>query len=254
VVDRLFSDGDLAAFYDVFCPWEGRGDFDFYLPLVMSADAVLDVGCGTGALLHGARDAGHTGRLVGLDPAVGMLEQARRRSDIEWMLGDLASVAWQGEFDLVVMTGHAFPVFVEDDELRASLSAIRSALTEYGHLAFETRNPMVRAWESWTPHNAVEAVSTAGAVVRMAHEVDTPVDGGIVSFTITFDSDDWDRSQSSRSTLRFLDADSLGLFLSEAGLAIDQQFGDWDRQPLSGTSPEIITLARRATTSGPTAL
>ena len=246
MVDRLFSDTGLAALYDSFCPWERRGDFDFYLPLVMSADAVLDVGCGTGALLHGARDAGHTGRLVGLDPAPGMLEQARRRSDIEWVLGDLASVAWRDEFDLVVMTGHAFQVFVEDDELRASLAAIRAALTEHGCFAFETRNPAVRAWEDWTPDNAAEVVSTAGAVVRMAHEVDAPVNGDLVSFTITFASAAWDGPQVSRSTLRFLDADSLSSFLSEAGLAIDQQFGDWDRQPLSGTSPEIITLARRA--------
>ena len=27
--------------------------------------------------------------------------------------------------------------------------------------------------------------------------------------------------------------------------AIEEQFGDWDGQPLTATSPEIITLARR---------
>jgi len=49
----------------------------------------LDVGCGTGALLHQARESSHCGRLCGLDPADGMLKQARARSDIEWVLGDL---------------------------------------------------------------------------------------------------------------------------------------------------------------------
>ena len=190
----------------------------------MSAEAVLDVGCGTGALLRRAREAGHAGRLCGLDPADAMLDQARTRSDIEWVLGDLASVAWDQEFDLVVMTGHAFQVFVEDDELRASLAAIRSALTEDGHFAFETRNPLVREWERWNPDS---------------------VDGDVVSFTTTFTSPGWDRPQVSRSTLRFLDADSLASFLSGAGLAIEEQFGDWDRQPLTDTSPEIITIARR---------
>jgi hypothetical protein len=33
-------------------------------------------------------------------------------------------------------------------------------------------------------------------------------------------------------------------FLSDAGLAIDEQSGDWDRQPLTDMSPEIITIAR----------
>lgn len=147
MVDRLFSDADLAALYDVFNSWERRNDLEFYLPLVMSARAVLDVGCGTGMLLHRARGSGHTGRLCGLDPAVGMLQQARTRSDIEWILGDLASVRWNREFDLVVMSGHAFQVFVEDDALRVSLAAIRSALTDDGRFAFETRNPLVREWE-----------------------------------------------------------------------------------------------------------
>ena len=64
--DRLFADLGLAALYDAMCA--GRGDFAFYLPLVMAAPSVLDVGCGTGELLIRARDGGHTGRLTGLDP------------------------------------------------------------------------------------------------------------------------------------------------------------------------------------------
>src|ERR671925_1889453 len=133
MIERAFTDDRLAALYDAFCPPPARrDDFAFYLPLVMSARAVLDVGCGTGALLHAAREAGHTGRLCGLDPADGMLRQARRRSDIEWVLGDLGDVAWDQEFDLVVMTGHAFQVLLEDDEIRAALGAVRSALIHGG--------------------------------------------------------------------------------------------------------------------------
>jgi SAM-dependent methyltransferase len=246
VVDRQFADARLASLYDVFHPWDPRGDLGFYLPLVMSATAVLDVGCGTGMLLHRAREAGHSGRLCGLDPGRGMLEHARQRPDIEWVLGDLASTGWHQEFDLVVMTGHAFQVFVEDHELSASLARIGSALEQDGRFAFETRNPPARAWERWTPEDAVEATDESGAVVRMEHEVEEPVDGDRVSFTTTFTSREWDQPEVSRSTLRFLDASSLSSFLSAAGLVIDDQFGDWGRQPLTATSPEIITIARRA--------
>ena len=242
MVDRLFSEPRLAELYDAFCA--GRPDFDFYLPLVMSAKSVLDVGCGTGELLRLARQAGHTGRLCGLDPASAMLQQAQKRRDVEWVLGDLASVDWRREFDLVVMTGHAFQVFVEDVRLRTSLAAIRSALTDDGRFVFETRNPLARAWEVWTPDNAVEIVHR-GSVVRMAHQVETHVVGDVVSFTATFTSPSWQRPLVSRSTLRFLDANSLSSFLSEAGLTIEEQFGDWDRQRLTDTSPEIITVAQR---------
>jgi ubiquinone/menaquinone biosynthesis C-methylase UbiE len=247
-VDRQFSDTRLAALYDTFCAWERRRDFDFYLPLVMSAGAVLDVGCGTGALLHGARDAGHTGRLCGLDPADGMLRRARRRSDVEWVLGDLDAVAWDQEFDLVVMTGHAFQVLLEDDEIRTSLARLRSALVRGGRFAFETRNPLVREWESWTPENAIEVVDASGATVRMLHEVEA-IEGQFVSFSTTFVSSAWEKPQVSRSRLRFLDAASLSEFLSEAGLAIEEQFGDWDERPPTDGSPELITISRRRSAS-----
>ncbi len=174
-----------------------------------------------------------------------MLDQARARSDIQWNLGDLSSVAWDREFDLVVMTGHAFQVFVEDDAIRSSLATIRSVLTEDGQFAFETRNPLVREWESWTCDNPREFVDAGGTVVRVARAVETPVAGDVVSFTQTFTSPGWDRAEVSRSTLRFLEAESLVSFLSDAGLAIEEQFGYWDRRPLTDSSPEIITIARR---------
>jgi SAM-dependent methyltransferase len=242
--DRLFSDADLAALYDAMCPRDQRADFDFYLPMIMAARAVLDVGCGTGALLHEVRDLGHAGRLVGLDPAAGMLAQALRRSDIDWVQGDLVSAGFANAFDLIVMTGHAFQVLVEDDDLRAALAAARRALTPSGRFAFETRNPAAREWERWRPDQAGSVIGPDGATVRMAREVVSPFDGRTVSFTHTFTSSAWDGPQLSQSTLRFLDAPQLAAFLRGAGLAVEAQFGDWGRTPLADSSPEIITIAR----------
>ena len=245
-IERKFTDDRLAALYDAFCPPPTqRDDFAFYLPLVMSARAVLDVGCGTGALLRLARESGHTGRLCGLDPANGMLNQARRWPDIEWVHGDLAGIRWDREFDLVVMTGHAFQEFIADDEIRAAFAAIRSALIDGGHFAFETRNPLVRAWERWPERYSGEVTDATGAVVRCAYRVETPVVGGVVQSISTFTSPGWDHPEVSRGTLRFLDAASLSAFLSGAGLMIEEQFGDWAGNPPTDTSPEIITIACR---------
>lgn len=240
-----FTDADQAALYDRLHPPEERSDFRFYLPMVMAADAVLDVGCGTGALLHMAREAGHSGRLVGLDPAAAMLDRARARSDIEWILGDLSTVAFDREFDLAVMTGHAFQELMSDEQIRSVLVAIRDALTDEGRFAFETRNPAARGWEKWTPENGID-FEVDGIPYRWEADVELPVTGELVRFRATYSSPHWSQPHDSTSTLRFLDAPTLNALLTEAGLVVAEQYGYWDRSPISDGSPEIITIARRA--------
>ncbi|KPI26292.1 hypothetical protein OK074_0961 [Actinobacteria bacterium OK074] len=245
--DRAFSEPVLAELYDVLN--SSRTDYDFYLDVVLAAPRVLDVGCGTGELLISARKAGHQGQLSGLDPAAAMLVQARRRApDIEWLLGDLRTHRWQRAFDAVVMTGHAFQVLLGDDELRSALTTVRSALADDGRFVFETRNPAARAWERWTPEHVREVRYGDGesATVRVWDEVELPLRGDRVTFTETFETAAWPRPRTSRSTLRFLTPEALSGFLTEAGLRIETQYGDWDRSPLTETSPEIITVAVRA--------
>jgi len=236
----MYSDEEAAALYDVLNPW-GPSD-DFYLALVMDARSVLDVGCGTGAMLHRARQAGHTGRLCGLDPDRANLGVAQRRTDIEWVTGTAASMAWESEFALAIMIGHAFQVLVSDDELRASLNAIRQALADGGRFAFETRNPLARAWESWNPGNAMDVVDPSGRPVRISYEVESVVDD-VVTFTETTSAPDGIQLRVDRASLRFLGVDALAGFLSDAGFEIEAQYGGWFREPLDPASPEIITVA-----------
>src|SRR5918993_4576647 len=93
-----------------------------------------------------------------------------------------ADAAWDRKFDLATMTGHAFQCLVGDDELRASLTAIRAALCEGGRFAFETRHPQARAWEDWNPANASEVVDAAGRRLRVWHQVERLAGVG-VAFT-----------------------------------------------------------------------
>ncbi len=246
MVDRYFDEPHLAALYDPSQGCQDRDDFQFYHPLVMAARSVLDVGCGTGSLLRWARDSGHRGRLVGLDPAVGMLQIARRRDDVEWVDGDLATTSWNREFDLAIMTGHAFQVLLSDADLLTALRAAVGALKPDGRFVFETRNPGARAWERWTPENGSNFVAEDGAAMRSEHRVHEPREADLVTFTTTFSSDRWDTPETSTSTLRFLSLENLNRLLDSAGLAVVEQFGDWDRSPVTETSPEIITVTTPA--------
>jgi SAM-dependent methyltransferase len=240
MADDHFDDAYLASLYDRLSV--DRGDEPFYLHLIASAERVLDVGCGTGSLLHGARVAGHRGRLVGLDPAPGMLAQARRHPDVEWVQGYLPEAGFAAEFDLVFMTGHAFQVLVSDDDIRALLAAVRGALVPGGRFAFETRNPLHRAWESWTPDDVTEVADDEGTAIRVWHEVEK-VDGQHITFTTTYAGPPGREPRISRSTLRFVPAETVDHLLDEAGFVIDERYGFWDRSLFTPTSPEIITVA-----------
>jgi hypothetical protein len=92
----------------------------------------------------------------------------------------------------------------------------------------------------------MEATDQDGAKVQMVYDMESPVNGDLISFRHIFTSPTWDRPQISRSTLRFIGRDALSSFLSNAGLEIETQYGNWDGQSLSDTSPEIITIARRS--------
>ncbi|HEY9474437.1 MAG TPA: class I SAM-dependent methyltransferase [Mycobacteriales bacterium] len=242
----MYSDAEAAALYDIMNPWDATtyASDAYYTELVMAAGAVLDVGCGTGSMLHHARGLGHTGRLVGIEPDAAMLDRARRRTSIEWVLGTAADAAWDREFDLATMVSHAFQCLVGDDELRASLVAIRAALVDGGRFAFETRHPAARAWEGWSPDNASDVEDPTGRTLRLTHNVESVV-GGVVTFTETTSTAEGAELRVDRASLRFLDVPTLGEFLAGTGFAIEAQYGDWGRGPVTDDSREIITIARR---------
>jgi SAM-dependent methyltransferase len=237
-----YSDLDVAHLYDVLNPW-GAGEA-FYLDLVKGAGAVLDVGCGTGSILRRARTEGHSGRLVGLDPDVSMLEVARERNDIAWHEGRASDIPWAGEFDLAIMSGNAFQCLVTDGEITASLAAIGRALQPGGTFAFDTRNPAARAWLEWDRLPPMHVVDRDGRELAIDYDV-LDVTGGVVTLTENTSARDGTRLRADRGQLRFVEREALGRFLTEAGFAVFAQYGGWDRAPATLQSAFWVTLTRQ---------
>jgi hypothetical protein len=154
-------------------------------------------------------------------------------------------VRFDREFDLAVMTGHAFQVFLTDAEVRQALTSVHRALTDGGRFAFETRNPTARAWERWTPEHGTDFTAADGAPVRWEADV-VSVSGELVTFRSSYRSRAWKAPLESASTLRFVNVVVLDRFLIESGFTIEARHGDWDRSPFVEDSPEIITIAGRS--------
>jgi SAM-dependent methyltransferase len=238
----IYTDPRLAACYDAANPPEAF--YAHYLALAGDAPkAILDMGCGTGRLAVALAERGH--RVTGADPSAGMMRVARSRPGadrVRWIDSDSKSLALDTRFNLIVMTGNVFQLFLDDDEVRATLRTLRRHLAAGGRLAFETRNPLVEEWRGWTPALTRETIDVPGVGAVEVHYDIAREDGAFVTYETHYRFGPGDVAVG-RDTLRFMSQDELAAFLAEAGFTNITWFGNWDRAPLTPSSPEFVIIA-----------
>jgi ubiquinone/menaquinone biosynthesis C-methylase UbiE len=238
----IYTDPRLAACYDAANPPETF--YAHYLALAGDMPkTILDMGCGTGRLAVALAERGH--RVTGADPSSGMMQVARSRPGSErvtWVDSDAKSLALETRFDLIVMTGNVFQVFLTDEEVRATLRTLRRHLAPGGRLAFETRNPLVEEWRGWTPALTREIIEVPGVGAVEVHYDIAEANGAFVTYETHYRFGPNDVAVG-RDTLRFMSQEELAAFLAEAGFTEIAWFGDWDRSPLTATSPEFVIVA-----------
>lgn len=243
--DRLYDDPDLARFYDLENGW--AEDLDHCRTAAEGCASVLDLGCGTG--LFAASLAGRD--VVGVDPAAAMLDIAARRPGgerVRWIRGDARTVRLGRRFDLVVLTGHAFQVFLTDQDRAAVLGTIAAHLAPEGRFIFDSRNPEFRQWRAWTPANSKRHIEhpEAGRVVAW-NDVSCDPDTGIVTYGTFYELADG-RLLSSQSKIAFPSQERIASLIDAAGLTVERWLGDWSGTPFSSDSPEVIPVGMAAPT------
>jgi len=221
-------------------------DYRFYAALANERDArrILDLGCGTGVLACLLARNGH--EVVGVDPDPEMLRVARSKPGaqvVDFRLGHVDIVA-AGSADLAVMTGHVAQVFLEEQSWRTTLRQLHRVLAPAGTLAFETRNPIARAWKAWTREATLRTVLTDDGPVEVWHETMDVVLPRVAYDTCTRNLSTGKETRT-RNVLAFRERETLDASLREAGFEVTAEFGDWSRTPVIAASPEIIVVARR---------
>lgn len=241
--DRLYRDADLVQFYDI---ENGlAADWEHCAAMAEDAGSVLDVGCGTGGFLTYLTD---NKRRCGVDPAKAMLDVARTRpggEHVTWVQADARTVRLPRKFDLVVLTGHAFQVFLTPDDRRAVLATISRHLAPQGRFIFDTRNPLAEDWRSWTPDETQRRIEhPERGPVTVWNDVSHDAATGIVTYKTHYRIEATGETFSATSKITFPGQGELAGMMDEAGLDVDHWLGDWGGAPFTSTSPEIIPVGR----------
>jgi SAM-dependent methyltransferase len=245
-VIKEFSDPRLVAVYETLNGYElgTQPDFCRELATEIDAQAILDVGCGTGLITRELARLGY--RMIGVDPAAEMLAVARTlpfADRVRWLHGD-AGLVDEAEADLAIMTGHVAQFFLTDDDWHANLVALHRALRPGGLLAFESRNPDAREWERWT-RATVRSVGDPEAGRIDTKTVFLGIDDDVVWFKNDFFFAATGELVVSHAKLRFRTRAELTASLTAAGFTVEHVYGDWGRRPVRTDSPELIFVARR---------
>lgn len=244
-LDLHYVDTRLVELYDRDNP---RGsDTDFYLTLAteISSRRIIDFGCGTGLLTCELAIEGR--QIIGIDPSGAMLAVAKRKPNaerIQWIEGD-SSTLGKREADLVIMTGNVAQVFLNDNEWETTLHAIHATLRPGGYLAFESRNPLARAWETWIREDTFEQIETPFGLMDCWLElVDAENDKVRFLAHNVFKSTGEDLVVSSE--LRFRHHEELATSLTKAGFTIKQVYGNWHREPFTDASRFMVFVTQRS--------
>ncbi len=234
-----FDNERLAAIYDVDNP-DGP-DHDYFRALVerLGARTVVDLGCGTGILTVTLSTS--TRSVVGIDPSAAMLARAKARpggDGVEWRLGT-SELIEPASTDIVIMSGNVAMHILGDDWHR-TLAHIERGLRPGGYLAFETRNPLTKAWENW--NEPLTERETPVGRLRDSVSTDPPDDAGIVTMhcynefandgaVVTFDQQ-----------LQFRSLEQVTADLSYAELRVVNMWRDWQGTPFTNTAQEPLMV------------
>lgn len=239
--DTHYENPRLAEIYDLDSGWSA--DRDFYLNLAGSQrQSILDLGCGTGLLCDAYAAKKHD--VTGVDPSAAMLDVARRKphgKDVEWIQSFAQTYQSDKQFDLIIMTGHAFQVLLEDADVRATFAVIRKHLKPDGVAVFESRNPTIDWENQW---NYEVDLKLPGQIVRESRQF-LSLQNSRMTFELRYQFPD--ETLLSSSELRFQSRKEIEEKLSVSGLRVEKLLGDWDGKLFDEkTSEEMIFMVKIA--------
>jgi SAM-dependent methyltransferase len=205
-------------------------------------DRVLDLACGPGR--HAAELERLGARVVGFDLSRAMLRRARERALAGGMLvrGDMRALPFcDGSFALAVNLFTSFGYFLDDREHHLVVRQVAAALAAGGHFvldylnAEQVRHTIERAQRASGLSGNGERRNDARVTRRIGE------DGRFVIKEIELR----DEGRAFQERVRLYTAEELTSLFTEAGLRVEERFGDYDGAPAGRDAPRVILVGAR---------
>ncbi len=233
-------------------------DVDFALSVIgTSPKRILEVACGSGRILIPMAKAGHI--VTGLDFDEYILNKMNPKAvgldNITWRKADVVNEDWGGGFDVVLLAGNIlFNIISDLDYSKAQQLLIQKAadaLVKGGSIYIDygyTTHP-----ENWfdnpNEHLIWEGTDNSGSTGRMILLNSTfDKESGMNKFIRRFElvlSDGSTVIEDIHSQKHFATLDQIHSWLSCAGFVVEEEYGDYNRNPISDNTSNAIIFAKK---------
>lgn len=223
----------------------------FYRDLAKTVGGpVLEIACGSGLVTVPLAAQGLD--VTGVDLARPMLEHARRKAEaqgltIRWVEADARSFALEAQYQFIFITGNAFQAFLRREDQEALLSSVKRHLLPGGTFAFETRNPSGHNLTDQSKEEFDQSyVSVEGYLVSVSStQIYDPI-AQVIYWTSyrRWNDGERDHTKETHIACRFTHPQELEALLHYNGFRILQQYGSWNKEPLSASSPSIYSICK----------
>lgn len=250
VQDNLEEFGDPPN-YDVEEGERSASRIAFYCDLAKTVGGpVLEIACGSGLVTIPIAAQGLD--VTGVDLAHSMLEHARKKAEeqnlnIRWVESDARSFDLGMQYRFILLTGNAFQAFLRREDQEALLASVKRHLAPNGIFAFETRNPSGHDLTNQPEEEFDQSyISVEGLQVSVSFTQMYDPLAQIMYWTSYRRWNDGKREHKKETHIacRFTYPRELEALLHYNGFEIIQQYGNWNKETLSASSPEMINLCR----------
>ena len=236
--------------YDVEEGERSKPRIAFYCDLAKRVGGpVLEIACGSGLVTIPVAAQGLD--VTGVDLSRPMLEHARNKAEaqglnIRWVEADARSFDLEAQFQFIFTTGNAFQAFLRREDQEALLASVRRHLAPEGIFAFETRNPSGHDLTDQPEEFEYSYISVEGHRVSVSSMQKYDPIAQIIYWTSfrRWNDGDHDHQKETHIACRFTHPQELEALLHYNGFQTLQQYGHWDKGPLSASSPSIYSICK----------